>query len=288
MNLVLIHIGNTLPDYIGDTIEQVRKFYDGNLILVKSKHCDMTHLDDMTVIDYESLLDHHRVQEFKNVSTLQGFWGVTCERFIILESLMEKIKLDTVFHIENDVTIYNDLTNLLPLVKKHCKDSVVINPTGPEISTGAFIYVDNLKAISFMNEQFINFLRNPNLVTDRLNEKFMSEMKFLNILNLDYPDKVQAFPILPHQEGLGESTDLLFDCATWGQLLGGTPGGMLGAERFPHHWIGQEMYPERKYEYEWIEDDKGRRCIFVVDKSGNKYKLNNLHIHCKRVKEFMS
>jgi len=286
-SLVLIHIGDTLPTYIGDTIEQIRKFYNGKVILVKSEKAEFendSEKHDITIFKYESLLDHYRVKEFKKISSLQGFWGVTCERFIILESLMEKLELDKVFHIENDVTIYNDPNNLLPYVSTVCKDSVVVNPTGPEIATGAFVYVDNLKAISFVNEQFIELLKNPQGILNRLTEKFISEMKLLNILQTEYPDKVKQFPILPHTD---DYTDFIFDCATWGQLLGGTPNGVVGADQLQHHWIGKEMYPERKYEYLWETDDKGRRCPFIVDKHGNKYKLNNLHVHCKRVREFM-
>lgn len=289
MNLVLIHIGGSLPPYINDTIAQARKFYDGKMILVMNnpEGFQKYHFEkqDVMVVAYEDLVDHHRVQEFKQISSLPGFWGVTCERFFILESLMEKLDMEKVFHIENDVTIYNDPNNLLPINYGFCKDSIFINPTGPEISTGAFVYVDNLKAISFVNEKMLELLKNPQSILDRLTEKFISEMKLLNILSIDHPDRVQKFPILPCA---WESTDLIFDCATWGQLLGGTPNGKITADQLQHHWVGREMYPERKYEYVWEIDDKGRRCPFIVDKDGNKYKFNNLHIHCKRISEFMS
>lgn len=287
MNLVLIHIGEELPDYIYDTIEQARLFFDGDMYLVKSQSVFVKNDHDLKLINYESLLNHDRVKQFKESNTLQGFWDVTCQRFIILESLMSRYNLDAVFHIENDVTIYNELTSLSEYVTKF-KDAVAVNPTGPDVSTGAFIYVDTLDAISFVNEQFIHLLQNKHLILERSSDNFVSEMYMLKMLHDDYPDKVKWFPILPYGEYSDPDIDMLFDPATWGQLLGGIPNGqMIGADQLQHHWIGKEMHPERKFEYVWEDDDKGRRCPFVVDQDGTKYKLNNLHIHCKRIREFM-
>lgn len=287
MNLVLIHIGDELPSYINDTVEQIRKFYNGDLYFVKSKNCNFENNFNVKIVDYEFLIDYHRVKTFNKVCTLQGFWNVTCQRFIILESLMNVYHLDKVVHIENDVLIYNDPNNLSSYFSL-CKDMIAINPTGPEISTGAFVYIDNIEALSFVNEKMLKLLKTPELLLARLTEKFISEMKLLNIIQVDYPEKVKNFPILPYGEFSDSHIDLLFDCATWGQLLGGTPNGVVGADELQHHWIGKEMFPERKYEYLWKDDEQGRRCIFIVDKNKNSYKLNNLHVHCKRLQEFMS
>jgi len=283
MSLVMIHIGNIIPEYVPDTMEQVRKFYDGDLYFVKSKDCSFENKHNAIIVDYELLADYDKVREYKKVNTLQGFWGVTCERFFILEALISKYNLTSVFHIENDVTIYVDPQELVPFLSTFCKDSIVINPTGPEISTGAFVYVDNLDAISFVNNKFLEMLKNPKSVLDRLTEKFLSEMKFLNLVAIDYPARVKKFCALPTN---GDS--LIFDCATWGQLLGGTPNGYVTAKELQHHWIGKEMYPERKYDFMWELDDKGRNCLFIVDKHRNKYRVNNLHVHCKRIREFMA
>jgi hypothetical protein len=246
-------------------------------------YCNFENKYTANIVAYESLLHNDNVKEFKKISTLQGFWGVTCERFFILESLMRTFNLKSVFHIENDVTIYIDPRELLLFLSTFCKDSIAVNPTGPEISTGAFVYVDTIDAISFVNNKFLELLKNPRAILDRLTEKFISEMKLLNILSIDYPERVKHLLTLPYSQN-----NILFDCATWGQLLGGTPNGSITAKELQHHWIGREMYPIRKYEYLWEYDDKGRRCLFIVDKFGNKFKLINLHVHCKRIREFMS
>ena len=283
MNFVLIHIGNALPNYIYDTIEQLRKVFDGNLYFVKSKSIQMNDDFDITFVDYEDLLDYPKMQEFKNSNHLQGFWDVTCQRLFVLESMMSKYNLDSAFHIENDNTVYINPEELD--VSKYV-DSIAINPTGPAHSSAAFMYVDTLDALSFVNDKMLHLLQHKEIVQQRFSIDAVSEMNMLKLLQDDYPDVVKCFPILTEGEYATED-GIIFDCATWGQLLGGIPNGhRITAKELQHHWIGFEVYTCEEYEIIWEESD-GLRVPILIDKYGDRYRINNLHIHCKRIREFM-
>jgi hypothetical protein len=80
----------------------------------------------------------------------------------------------------------------------------------------------------------------------------------------------------------------LFDGSSWGQFAGGTPHGHGPGTAFRHQWIGPDLLSGR-YVLDWRTGDAGRRLPFVVDRSngGREWKLNNLHIHCKRIEDFV-
>jgi hypothetical protein len=80
----------------------------------------------------------------------------------------------------------------------------------------------------------------------------------------------------------------LFDGSSWGQFAGGTPHGHGPGIAFREHWIGPDLLSGR-FVLDWRRDDAGCRLPFVVDRinGDREWKLNNLHIHCKRIEDFV-
>jgi hypothetical protein len=85
-----------------------------------------------------------------------------------------------------------------------------------------------------------------------------------------------------------EEFGALFDGGPWGQYAGGTPHGRGPGAAFPHHWIGPDLLSGR-YALVWRLDEHCRRFPAVIDRHGGdrEWKLNNLHVHCKRIGEFV-
>jgi hypothetical protein len=111
--------------------------------------------------------------------------------------------------------------------------------------------------------------------------------RLLNMLDRMSPRIVTELP--PHglSNGLQEFASL-FDGASWGQYAGGTPQGHPPGTAFRHHWVGPDLLNGR-FRLEWRTDDSNRACPVVIDQSpgGREWKLNNLHVHCKRIQDFV-
>ena len=71
----------------------------------------------------------------------------------------------------------------------------------------------------------------------------------------------------------------VFDAATIGQYLSSDP-----AKRFVNESC---LFNPSFFEYEWIADAQGRKVPFLTF-AGKKYRINNLHIHCKQLHKFAS
>jgi len=297
MNLVLIHIGSDIPPYMIDCVEQARKFYDGNLFAIMPQrsleiHKDQFHAHNCSVFSVEELLGHDVcIEFFKKSSLLTGdFWTFTFQRLFLLQSLIDQYGLEDVVHIENDVLIYEDIQKLLISFRECYSDSVAITPVGPDHDSAALIYVHKVENLGKMNDALLRLMGEDRAKLVRLTKQDMiSEMTLLRLLHGQDPGIVQYLPILPEGEFSTnvDKFDCIFDGASWGQYMGGTPNGSLGPGMgLPHHWIGREIVAKR-HDVIWNLIG-GKRIPHVRDNlTGKMHKICNLHIHCKRLKEFM-
>jgi hypothetical protein len=111
--------------------------------------------------------------------------------------------------------------------------------------------------------------------------------RFLRALDRVAPRTAVALP--PHGLSSGiEQFQSLFDAAPLGQFLGGTPGGDGPGIAYRYHWIGRDLLDGR-FAIEWEQDHEGRRIPRVIDRydGGRAWKLNNLHVHSKRLEDFV-
>ena len=95
-------------------------------------------------------------------------------------------------------------------------------------------------------------------------------------------------PILPHGVYSKRYKEFrsIFDPATWGQFLDGTPLGKGISFVDTEHYIGKEIQMDASIGIVW-KTEFGYRIPFL--KKGNEFiKINNLHIHSKRLFKFLS
>ena len=84
---------------------------------------------------------------------------------------------------------------------------------------------------------------------------------------------------------------------------GGSGSGGVGSSIYlggldPHHTNGEIKKGSRAlwsyldythYKYEWKRDEEGRNIPYILNINENKWnRINNLHIHCKVLKDFVS
>lgn len=307
--IVLIHIGSKLPDYFYDCVEQIRKYYEGPIFTVIER--SLAKVEDQQkydtyIVPIDDFLKSECVREFEDVDVVSKhgeFWSLAFKRMFVLEDVMRKFELSEILHIENDVLIYEDPNKLNFLLLD--QNFMHTTPVGPKYTTYAYCYIPNLKSIEFANHGNLDLLK---LGYNTLSEKFQEGMVNEMLIAKELVDRgfINTLPILPTGETslnlnlLGK----LFDGASAGQFIGGTPGDdtpFMGR----HHYVGTELL-DKNISIEWkvneyrknpkVENGKVKTVDIVKykepymrdDKTGISYKLCNLHIHSKNLKRWMS
>lgn len=293
-SIVLVHLGGQFFDYINDCIEQIKKFNNCDVYLV----CEDIHKDkvlDKKVIfvPINTLPQNDKHQTFNNTTQLNrnfrgGFWKFATERFFLLERVMEIFKLENVFHLENDNLIFSNLEDYVKIFEDEYNIAAIFD--NDDRCIPGFMYFKDLSSIS----DFTSFILGKNGINDMellpQYKKETNRVKNLPILpsNYDLPFKSQTGLTTIDEKQYFTNIDkfnLIFDGAAIGQYLGGIdPRNQAG------NTVGfineSSLFDISKFSFEWELDDKGRMIPFLIYKE-EKYKINNLHMHCKNLKKFM-
>lgn len=321
-NLVYIHIGSELPTYIYSSIYQTlliseykTKIYvilDDNLVEIFNKTINNFNHRIYTDDDVEynnviqvipiSLLDINinKSGSFDNYKKLiterfptvaafrDGFWISTTARFYYIAALMEMFKLENVYHIENDIMLYERTSELYKYMCEY------FNISGDESITKICMVQDSEKRVV----PSILFFPNSSSI-DNLTQYITAEMgassQFINDMDIlgSYENKLQL-PITPEQG------NLIFDGAAIGQYLGGVDYRNLNNAKDPltrldnpsRGFVNETslMKPD-KYVFRTanIELDHLKIPVRVPTLYNNKPNLiANLHIHSKQLYQFSS
>ena len=307
MNIVLIHIGNKLPDYFWTCVDQIRRYFDGDIYTVISSKIDCKEKSEFYktyTVPIEDFLTSRRVKAFDKADVVkqQGeFWSLAFKRMFILEEVIRKFELGPTVHIENDVLIYENPFNLNFGV--HQDDGFVYaTPVGPKYTTYAYCYIPNISSIKILNNVNLRVLSEGyDTLLKRYGEDNVNEM--LIARELYEFGVLEHFPVLPigeASEGM-EMFNRIFDGASWGQFCFGTPTTVGIPFKGDHHFVGAELLksnPLLSVEWRNVEYKKNPKVVdgkvvhvdsvtyrepFVVDSSGLSYKLVNMHMHCKKL-----
>ena len=103
----------------------------------------------------------------------------------------------------------------------------------------------------------------------------------------DHSDRMIPLPTLPFGDW-SLNFDLfnsIFDPASWGQFVGGTPSDPAGAKP-DDHYIGLLLREKPDYTVTWKSGCCGLVPYFKYDEK--EVKINNLHIHSKNLSKFLS
>lgn len=299
LSLVLVHIGDNLPAHFGECVSQARKFSpnidihvlcSANALLAGQREFEQENLIWHTQQEYDG---DELWEQFQNVSRLGrhgNFWQFSTERMFLLNAFLKKERLDNVIHFENDVMIYRDINEMETLMQSHC-NSLGITPIGEYwVATGMF-YVRNSESLNHLCTFFIEQLSSNE---DQLKKETGIDMVNDMSMMVNYHKKfgsqyMQYLPILPDGKYAQFKSDFggIFDPASWGQFVGGTPGKNNAGWAGSHHFIGAEIL-EGRHDVEWGQDAEGRRIPYVVTDGVSKTRLFNLHVHSKRLEQFRS
>ncbi|MDE3045938.1 MAG: hypothetical protein KGJ02_04770 [Verrucomicrobiota bacterium] len=302
--IVLIHLGSHLPAHLPLCVEQARLFNpEVPIYLVANEQALSSLSSDLPVIavaaetlpkssSHQFFIRHNHLDKH----FLKGFWVYTTERFFYLDSLMKKYSLTDVFHLENDVMLYVDLTHTLPLFRKNYPDQIAATFDNDVRCIAGFMYIPHrepLKSLThFIGSRARHGGNDMELIASFKNNN-ASAIDHLPILMPAYAEN-RALESTSRQYRTNtpsryfhcfEDFRSIFDAAAIGQYLGGID---------PYHgsntigFINESaLFNASDFTYEWIPDEHGRSIPYALYQ-GERYKINNLHIHSKNLSLFLS
>lgn len=301
-SIAFVHIGKNLPDYMESALGQARLFNKkcpifliANTEALQKKPLEIDQ-HNIRYIPIESLKKSRDHLLFLMASKLdrnwrEGFWSYTTERFFYLSEAIEQFDLHNVFHLENDNMLYVDLETLLPIFKQHYPGMGIIL-FDDDHCVPSFMYISSLSPIQKLCAEIVP-----------LAKKKIDDMSTLGAFKKKHPKEVvdclpiimerypQNYPIVSKNPSLFSThLDLfqsIFDGASMGQYLGGWDpihGPEKNCPGTVNPWC---VFDPSFFEFEWHRDEEGRNIPYIVYEN-MRYRINNLHIHCKDLKKFKS
>ena len=316
-SVVFYHNGNSIDEFSFPTFKQARIFNkDCEIFLITNRKCaqildsknkDFLDTNKIQVVKIEDIKIsplHRKLLKYfvMDRNAFKGIWLHSTERLFYLESFMKTYHKEHVFHLENDVLIYQNLGEIQKALENH-QVKIAMPYLRKEVAVGSIVYVDNGKSLSVLNSHIVHVHQKA---SRNGFSGYLNEMNTIGSFNQkDFNFKICNLPtLMPEyksnfclQEEGNENLDFLtqhfnkfqgvvFDGAGHGMYLGGVDG-RIHKDPGPGYENSALYYKPSKLRYDWEEDANGRKVPFVYI-GENKFKLVNLHIHSKHTQKFSS
>jgi len=265
MKVILVCIGN-FQEYILDNIRNLRLFGNKDIVVITDEHLKVHFMNcDATLVYTSELSDSNFNKTSRLYSDFRnGFLHFCSLRIFYLYSYLKMYNVKNSIHIENDTMVYINLDELFP---KFPQEVCVIRNT-PAFAIPCFIYIPSYEYIDELIEKY-----DPS-VNDMINLGRFNyyNLPILNNVTHDYTKNYDRFRCV-------------FDPNHLGQYLGGVdPRNIHGDTR--GYVQDQGLFMFNGFEYFW----KNINGLYVpfMRVGDEDIRIINLHIHCKRLHDFMA
>jgi hypothetical protein len=304
-NIVFVHLGSQIPEYVYVALEQARLFnpqmdiyFIANEEAVKKTAYDFSR-DTFKVVLCETLERSNYHQLFNQKSPLDqkyrdGFWRKATERFFYIHELMVSRNLQQVVHIESDNMLYVDIATMSEALSNYKGIGAVFDSDNRCIPS--FVYFADKKAI----ENLVAFMaehasKGENDMETLASYRSSFPHDYIDNLPLIMPEYVRKYGLINDlkQTSINAAAytnnfslfKSIFDGAAFGQYLGGIdPRNGPSKPGFINETC---LFKPSRFKFEWRKDEQGRKIPLALLGS-SAYKINNLHIHSKRLEDFRS
>ena len=287
MNFLLVALGK-IPEYLDDCIFQIKKTQKKSKIFLlinknseyKNKNCKIVFVENL-----EKSKEHNffiKRSRLVKDSYRDFFWKHSIERLYFIDDFLNKIKLDNIFHIENDVLLFQDLRLVLDKIKGY---NFACVRDGINRVIGSLIFIKNnkiSKKIVKISNKYLN--QNDMKILSHLDNKISNSINFPLGEDLNFIKNSRNYKIV-------KKIPFIFDAAAIGQYIDG-----------PHRkkFIDRIMPNIKKIfkAYDGFvnsETDLNISKWIIKWKNKMPYKkdknklipIANLHIHSKNLKKFI-
>lgn len=303
-HIIFIHLGPQLPSYMHTALAQTYLFCtDVDIVLIANKQTmqtqkipDYVHL--IYAEDIEKTIEHQLFLQFSKLNRTfrNGFWFYTTERLFYLYDLIATYDLKHIFHIENDNLLYVDLRDLLPIFIERYP-GIAAPFESDDRGFANFLYIPNTESchalVSFLRAHAHSGIEEMSLINAFRVELGSDYIDHLPTVMPEYirdhslakvnGRKCRIDPLLFCKNS--DAFCSLFDGCTYGQYLGGIDpqNGNDG----PGYINLDSFFNASFMNIIWERDSLGRKVPYAVYK-GAKYRINNLHIHSKKLQNLAS
>lgn len=306
-SIVFVHLGPSLPNHLSTTIAQARLFnLKCPIYLIANRICldessSLMKTQNVTPVACESLIRstaHHKFSHGNKRWRGGAFWIYTSERFFYLEEFVRQNELHDVFHLENDMMLYVDLEELLPIFRKYYRNMIAATFENDERVVPGFMYISSPRPLSYLVESFPK-----RIAIDQTDMESVANFKkshykvMIDHLPIVVPEYALDRSLSSHLSGVSkdpqsfsnhvEKFDSIFDAAAWGIYLAGWDSAFHAA-CYPGEITPYCIFNPSFFQFHWEIDGIGRRIPFVSYR-GKSIRINNLHItNKKRITDFLS
>lgn len=274
-NIILISVGN-FQNYIIDNIDQLLLFdYNIHVITDKRFFSLLKKYDKLIkIIATEELQDSFSFNKRSklNKSFRNGFIHYASQRLFLLYEYMKKYDIKHVLHLENDVLLYKKFDFKFD-------DKIYLTMDSDTRGIPGIIYIPEYHLLD-------------NLITNYQFNQDDDDMINLGLFYNNNKNIIKTLPIIDDDtfkksifnENFSEFNSI-FDAAAIGQYLGGVdprniPGNTIG-------FVNETCVVKyNKYKFTWVNNNNLN--LPHIEINNKLIPINNLHIHCKNLKSFMS
>ena len=287
MNFILIALGD-IPDYLDYCIQQIKKTQKKSKIYLLVNRISDYKNRNCKIVNVESLKKSKEHVLFIKKSNLAQdsfrnfFWKHSIERFYYLNDFLNKSNLTNVFHIENDVLLFQDLKNTLKEIKFY--DFACIRDSISRV-IGSLIFIKNKKVSTRIVKISNNYLNENDMkILNYLDKKISNTINLPVGENLDFIRKSKNFKKI-------KKIPFIFDAAAIGQFIDGPHRKKLvirifyKIKKFFMIYDGFINTETKLKIYNWKIKWKNKK---PYKQENNKLiPIVNLHIHSKNLKKFI-
>jgi hypothetical protein len=282
--IVFIHIGGAPPDYARIAVKQARSWNpSAPIISIVSKIPREQYDAGESWVEIETIAPTKEHTQFLKTTALDttfrdGFWRFTTERLFVLHDWMTATGITECLHLENDIMLYRDISTILPMLRG--------SPlAAPAHGTDTICF-----SILYCREPLTEFLFSLAAGHSSLDEMHKgAEFWEVNDTICSYLPVVPCGSVLRptaiRSRYENPAFGCLFDAAAHGQYLGGEDP--RNGERGPGFINEDAEFRADQFAYIWKKDAAERLYPLVIDKDGKQWPLANLHIHSKRLQDFI-
>ena len=288
--IVFIHIGGAPPPYARIAVEQARRWNpNAPIVFLSSVIQDYGAGETWTPIESIPMSAAH--QRFREATPMKTFWKWTTERLFVLEDWMRSSSIGECIHFEYDNMIYQDLSKLVPLLRDISPGlSTTFHGHKGGNAVRACFSIVYCKALDTL-ANFTHFLACTAVNTDEMQlggmywEDTPEECSFLATAPIGVTLESERYRNWVEDSRFSE-LGVVFDGSAYGQYLGGVDPKYHAENTEPGYVNPHCDFRADQFEYVWLTED-GRRYPTIADKNGRPWKIMNLHIHCKRLHNFV-
>lgn len=286
MNFILVALGK-IPEYLDDCIDQIKRTQKQTKIILltnkktkyKNKNCKTIFVESLKLSKEHDYFI--KKSKFSKDTYRDFFWKHSIERFYYIDDFLNKTPMNNIFHIENDVLLYQDLEIVLDKINNF---NFACVRDGVNRVIGSLVYIKNKtisKKIVKISNKYLN----------------LNDMKILNLLDKQISKSIN----LPLGEDLKfikkskyykdiKKIPFIFDAAAIGQYIDGPHRKNFFKKIFNNIkntfniYDGFENKDTNLKISDWKIEWKNNKPF--KQENNKLIPIANLHIHSKNLRKF--